>query len=230
MEILHEDDELVVVNKPAGLLTIPDGYNPKLEHLSGLLQQRFGAIWVVHRLDKDTSGAIVFARSEAAHRALSEQFQRRETRKEYHAIVLGEPEWETTTANLPLRLNGDRRHRTVVDHQAGKPAQTRLRVLEHGLGFAQIEAQPHTGYTHQIRAHLSNLGLPLLGDPLYRSLLPETAQQAAAKQRAAALPIHRTALHAYQLTFRHPRSLKAIILTAPYPPDFAETLAQLFGA
>jgi len=224
--ILWSDEALIAVNKPPGLRTIPDGYDPSLPCLSVLLQPAFGRVWVVHRLDKDTSGAILFARTADAHRSLSMQFERREASKEYHAIVAGMPEWEDSLVSLPLRVDGDRKHRTVIDHQSGKPAETALRVLRQMGPFALIAASPHTGYTHQIRAHLAAIGLPILSDPLYRSLKPQTEalQQAA---RIAPRLIQRTALHSHQIVIAHPHTTQSFSIQAPYAADFQQALVTL---
>ncbi len=127
--ILWSDSTLVAVNKPAGLLTIADGYNPTLPYLSQMLQSLFEKVWVIHRLDKDTSGVLLFALNAEAHQHLNRQFQLRETSKEYHALVLGNPDWEHKTISLPLIVNGDRDHRTVVNLSAGKPATTEATLL-----------------------------------------------------------------------------------------------------
>lgn len=227
LPILWEDASLVAVNKPAGLRTIPDGYDRTLPYLGGLLEARYGKVWTVHRLDKDTSGVILFARSAEAHRALNEQFEQRKTHKEYHTIVVGEPEWNEITISLPLRVDGDRKHRTVIDHQSGKPAETDARVLQNLPGLTLLAALPHSGYTHQIRAHLAAIGLPLLADPLYKSLKPETEAMRSAREMARRLPIQRTALHAYQITFQHPVSGETLVISAPYPADFASTIETL---
>jgi tRNA pseudouridine32 synthase / 23S rRNA pseudouridine746 synthase len=227
LAFLHIDDALLAVNKPPGLRTIPDGYDRSLPYLSGLLQERFGQVWVVHRLDKDTSGVILFARTAQAHRTLNDQFAQRQTGKIYHAILTGQPEWNEIDISLPLRVNGDRKHRTVVDHQSGKAAHTHARVLQNYGNFTLVAAEPSTGYTHQIRAHLSALGLPLLGDPLYKSLCPESEAIRQAREWARSLPMQRTALHAWQITFQHPASGEAVTLHAPYPDDFESTLKVL---
>jgi RluA family pseudouridine synthase len=226
-QVLWSDESILVINKPSGLRSIPDGYNRSLPCLSALLQADFGRVWVVHRLDKDTSGVILFARSEAAHRALNQQFEQRQTRKEYHAIAVGMPAWETLTISLPLRVDGDRKHRTVIDHQQGKPAETEASVLQRLGVFTLLAAFPHTGYTHQIRAHLAAVALPILHDPLYKSLEPETQTQAQARLLGKELPLQRLALHAFQITFAHPTSGEMFTAYAPYPPDFMETIERL---
>ncbi len=212
-EVLWEDEAILVVNKPAGLLTIQDGYQPELPNLAEWLKFQYGRVWTVHRLDKDTSGVIVFARSPQAHRSLNLQFEARAVRKTYHALVEGAPEWESLLTDAPLRVNADRRHRTRVDAQRGKPASTSLRVLENFAFTCLVEAQPHSGYTHQVRAHLAALGLPLLGDTLYGSRESEI--------------IARPALHAARIGFQHPMSGADVTYETPYPEDFSAALIML---
>src|SRR3990172_12705504 len=148
--ILWSDDSLLVVDKPAGLTTLPDGYDPEAPDLKGVLLPDFGPLWIVHRLDRDTSGVMVLARSPQAHRALNTQFQEHQVSKVYHALVMGEPDWTEKDIDLPLRPDGDRRHRTVVDFQRGKPSLTRLRVLERFEQFTLIEAIPESGRPHHL--------------------------------------------------------------------------------
>lgn len=226
-QILWEDEALVIVNKPAGLLTIQDGYNPSLPYLSALLEENFGRVWVVHRLDKDTSGAILFARNAAAHKALNTQFEQRQVKKIYHALVVGMPEWETTGIPLPLKIDGDRRHRTVIDHQNGKEAKTEVQTIQRLGLFTLLAAYPLTGYTHQIRAHLAAIGFPVLHDPLYKSLQPETQAMVEARKQAPLLPIRRLALHAFRISFTHPVTDLPLIVDAPYPEDLDGTIQFL---
>jgi tRNA pseudouridine32 synthase/23S rRNA pseudouridine746 synthase len=237
--VLWSDESLLVVNKPAGLLSLPGGYQPE-PHLKEILEPAFGRLWIVHRLDRDTSGVLVLARSADAHRALNTQFQEHTTTKVYHALVQGEPEWTECAIDLPLQPNGDRRHRTVVprpeqgdeNHAQGKPALTACRVLERFDGYTLLEAVPRTGRTHQIRAHLAHLGLPLVGDVLYGGCLPaDHPQKEGADQRECSLVTHaligRTALHALSLALRHPLTQETMLFYAPYAADFAAALCQL---
>ncbi len=216
LPVLFLDEHLLAVNKPAGLPTLPDGYDKSAPCLINVLKQQVGRVWVVHRLDKDTSGVIVVARSAEVHRALNSAFDSRQVSKVYHAIVIGVPQWDVYRIDLPLRPDGDRRHRTIIDRQRGKPAATQLRVLERLAPFTLIEARPETGRTHQIRAHLAAIDLPLAGDALYHS------------QDAPAF-LARTALHARALELEHPVTHQALHLEAPYPSDFTQALLQLRG-
>lgn len=212
MDILHADDLLLVINKPAGLPVLPDGWEPQAPYLVKMLESVYGRIWVVHRLDKITSGVMIFARTAEAHRALNLQFERHQAQKLYHAIVTGAPGWNEHTARHPLRANVGHSHRTVVDVKRGKRAETHFNVIKREQAWALVEASPQTGRTHQIRVHLSALGHPILGDVLYGA--PPTDV------------IARPALHAISLTFIHPSDGEPVTFTAPYPPDFAQALKQ----
>lgn len=229
--VLYVDEALLVVNKPAGLPSLPDGYNFRLPHLKSLLEPGYGHLWIVHRLDRDTSGLMVLARSAAAHRSLNLQFEARQVEKCYHAVVCGQPAWQVKTVGLPLRPNGDRRHRTVVDSRQGKPALTDFSVVDRWGSFCFLEALPRTGRAHQIRAHLAALGLPILGDSLYGgqealflSMLKPGFSPGAAPEPAL---IRRCALHAHSLALNHPTSGEMLRLVAPYPKDFNAVLRML---
>jgi len=213
MRILFEDQHLLVVDKPAGLPVLPDGWEQEAPYLVKMLEDKYGKLFIIHRLDKVTSGVMVFARDAETHRALNIQFEKHETQKVYHAIVEGNPRWEEKVTKFPLRVNAGHKHRTVVDDRNGKPSETRFRVLKQYRSSAWVEASPRTGRTHQIRVHASALGHPLVGDTLY-----------GAKESNL---IARPALHAYSLTFTHPASNKRLMLQAKYPRDFATALKLL---
>jgi tRNA pseudouridine32 synthase/23S rRNA pseudouridine746 synthase len=215
--ILFADDTLLVIDKPAGLLTLPDGYDPAAPYVRCLLEPHFGRVWIVHRLDRGTSGVLLVARTAQAHRALNRQFDLRQVAKVYHALVIGDPVWDSKTVDLPLRANVGHKHRTAVDPGRGKPAVTRLRVLERFPACALVEACPETGRTHQIRTHLAAMGYPLVGDALYGS-----------HQEADDPPVMpRLGLHARQLTFEHPIFRSTMSFDAPYPEDFSRALVNL---
>lgn len=233
--LLWSDAALLVINKPAGLPTLPDGYHPTAPYLVGILKEAFNSLWVVHRLDRDTSGVIVFARTAEAHKALNTQFDQRQTNKIYHALVNGNPGWQEMTVDLPLRPNGDRKHHTVVDPQQGKPSVTGLRLLERFKHYALIEAAPRTGRTHQIRVHLAAQGHPLIGDALYGdsrglylSELKLGYQAGTDAISQGELPIlGRLGLHAWSLSLNHPTTGEEMRFEAPYPQDFAVALELL---
>ncbi len=222
VDILHVDDAIIVVNKPAGLPVLPDGWDAHAPYLLHELEELFGqhssgpgGVWSVHRLDKITSGVIVFARTAEAHRDLNAQFEKHETEKLYHAILTGQPEWDERIARQPLRADVGHRHRTAVDPRRGKQAETRFKVLRRLGDFALVEAQLMTGRTHQIRAHAYALGVPLLGDVLYGA--PPTEL------------IHRPALHAFSLTITNPATGQRKTYTASYPEDFSRALERAEG-
>lgn len=236
------DDSLLAVNKPAGLTVLQDGFDPQAPHLRSVLEPEFGPLWIVHRIDRDTSGLVILARTEAAHRALNRQFAERQIGKLYHALVPGVPSWESKTVRLPLRPDGDRRHRTVIDQHGGKPAVTRLRLIEsfsipahprrpYPPAYSLIEARPQTGRTHQIRAHLGAVGFPLVADALYGSdagvLLSQVKPNYHGDLAEERPLISRPGLHAYTLHMEHPESGESIKLEAPYPKDLTATLRQL---
>jgi tRNA pseudouridine32 synthase/23S rRNA pseudouridine746 synthase len=212
--VLWMDEVLLAINKPSGLRSLPDGYNPGVPHLKSLLEPIYGRVWIVHRLDKETSGVLVLARTAEAHRLLNTQFEQHIAHKVYHALVIGSPEWDDRIVDLPLRPNGDRRHRTIVDAQRGKPARTRLHVLERFKTFTLVEACPETGRTHQIRAHLAAVGLPLPGDKLYGGAKPIP-------------PLESFALHARSLILHHPITGEMLSIEAPYPAEYQSVLTDL---
>ena len=213
LNILYQDKHIIVLNKPAGISVLIEGWDPKLPFLLKTLEKKFGRIWVVHRLDKVTSGAIVFGRNPEAHRHLNTQFEKREVRKTYHAIIEDIPEWLEYTARHSLHANVGRKHRTVVDSHRGKPSETHLKLLEEYHTQSKIEAKPVTGRTHQIRVHLSALGFPIVADTLYGAEKSDL--------------IARPALHAYKLSFIHPITEKELSFTAPYPEDFVNLIEKL---
>lgn len=223
MKIIHGDDYLIVLDKPAGLSVLPDGWEKDSQYLVRLLEDRYGKIYVVHRLDKITSGVMVFARDAETHRALNIQFENHEAQKTYHAIVEGNPKWEEKVAKHPLRANVGHKHRTMVDDKRGKPSETRFRVIkryqartEQGRSEAAlVEAKPMTGRTHQIRVHAYALGHPLVEDVLYGS-----------RDRYG---IPRPMLHAQTLSLIHPTTKERVKFSAPHPGDFEDAI-KIIGA
>jgi len=213
MLVLYEDAELLIVNKSAGIPVLPDGWEKGAPYLVKALEEQYGKLWVVHRLDKITSGVVAFARTAEAHRSLSLQFEQHEAKKVYQAIVVGIPAWDQHTARFPLRADVGHSHRTVVDQSHGKSSETTFHVLERYAGYSLMEATPGTGRTHQIRVHAFAIGFPLLGDTLYSA--PPTDR------------ISRAALHAQSLTFLHPATLKRVTFCASPPDDFQTALEKL---
>jgi RluA family pseudouridine synthase len=213
MRLLFSDAHILVINKPAGLPVLPDGWDKHAPYLLQLLEADFGRLFIVHRLDKITSGVMVFARTAAAHRALSLRFEKHETQKTYHALLQGDPPWNEKNARFPLRANVGHKHRTVVDHKSGKPSETRFKVLQRYGAAALVEAQPMSGRTHQIRVHAWALGHPLVGDLLYGAASTDL--------------IARPALHAFSLAFSHPATDEWLLFKAAEPEDFVSALKRL---
>jgi len=213
MNILYFDDAVIILDKPAGLSVLPDGWEKDSTYLVKMLEEEYGKIFIVHRLDKTTSGVMVFARTAEAHRNLNIQFEMHEAKKIYRSIAEGNPNWNEKIAKHPLRVNVGHKHRTMVDDKNGKPSETRFKILKRYPDHVLLEAQLMTGRTHQIRVHAYALGHPLLGDILYSA--PETNL------------IARPALHAYSLTFTHPTTNERISFTAPYPTDFETALINI---
>ena len=222
MKIIHEDEHILVIDKPAGLPVLPDGWEKDAPYLLKILEADLGKLWVVHRLDKTTSGVMVFARDAETHRALNVQFENHEAEKIYHAIVEGNPKWNEKTAKHPLRVNVGHRHRTAVDDKNGKPSETQFKVLkryqahpddqwESRRESALVEAKPMTGRTHQIRVHAYALGHPLLGDTLY------SAEEI--------YILTRPALHAHSLAIYLNGEHR--VFKTPYPDDFRMALESL---
>ena len=215
MKIIYEDNYLIVIDKPAGLSVLPDGWEKDSEYLVKMLEEKFGKIFIVHRLDKITSGVMVFACEAETHRALNTQFENHDAQKTYHAILEGNPKWEEKVARHPLRANVGHKHRTMVDDKNGKPSETRFRVIKRYPASALVEAKPMTGRTHQIRVHAYALGHPLVEDVLYGA------------RDLYGLP--RPMLHAQSLSFIHPATNERVKFSAPHPADFDEAL-KIIGA
>lgn len=213
MHILFADEHILIVNKPADLSVLPEGWEKDAPYLVRMLEETYEKIWVVHRIDKITSGVIIFALTAEAHRSLNIQFEKHEVEKVYHALVNGLPKWEEKITKFPLRVNVGHKHRTMVDNRNGVRSETRFKLLERYQASALVEASPMTGRTHQIRVHAYALGHPLLGDILYSA--PETDL------------IARPALHAYSLTLRHPETGKSLTFQADYPNDFMNAIRLL---
>ena len=235
LPVLFEDESMLAVNKPAGLLSLPDGYIPDAPDLLTVLQPSFGDLWIVHRLDRETSGVVVLARNEKAHAALNGQFETRQVSKVYHALVSGNPIWTERSISAPLRVDADRYHRTLIDQDEGKPAETSFKVLERfgrqSKRYTLVEAHPLTGRTHQIRVHLAALGVPVAVDALYGTKTPIMLSDIKRGYRGdpeTERPLlDRLGLHACQLTVQHPVTGEPITFEAPYSRDIAATLNQL---
>lgn len=220
LTILFRDEQLLAIDKPAGLPAHPTvaGRNNALDQVTARLREegRTTPPILLHRLDADTSGVLLFALTPEANRALYRQFVEHGIEKVYLALVVGAPPETFAVSN---HLKAGVRGRTVAVSSGGQPALTEFRTLQRHAGFALVEARPRTGRTHQIRAHLAGLGHPLLGDSLYDG--PRLVDLPGGRQA-----VRRHLLHARSLSFIHPRSGERMTLEAPLPHDFHALLSN----
>jgi 23S rRNA pseudouridine955/2504/2580 synthase/23S rRNA pseudouridine1911/1915/1917 synthase len=238
LEILYEDDNLIVVNKPAGVLVTPDRWDHGIPTLQDMLREylrrnqatQHPNLRVIHRLDKDTSGAIVLAKNVKAQSNLSKQFENGEVSKTYYAIVKGQIPQSEGIINYSLSEASDPPG-TMMVNPKGKKSITLFSVLERFDGFSLVEAKPLTGRTHQVRVHLKAFGFPLAIDPLYSDAEPVFLSQFKknykAKDEEEKPVINRLPLHAFRLSFREPIEGKTIVVEAPPPKDFSRMLKML---
>jgi len=227
--LIYEDTEIVVVSKKSGIPVIAERWEKDKIHLGKKLAQDLALekLYVVHRLDRDTSGLVLFAKTPEAHRQYTMLFEQREIEKQYLAIACGKPTWQTYTCELPLLPDGDKQHRTIIDKARGKASRTDFTLLAYAGTYSLILARPHTGRTHQIRVHLAALGLPLVGDALYGQ--GEGLRLSALKPGWKGDPhneqplIDRLALHAWKLAIPE----KGLSWSAPLHKDFSAAARQI---
>ena len=228
--IVYKDNRIVAVNKSPGIPVTADHWDPSAERLDRLLSAALAEealseaaltapkppdkwpsrLWTVHRIDRDTSGLLVFARDEETHRSLSLAFEERRVEKRYLAVVYGRPLWKETSCDLPLVPNGNKKQLTIIDKYHGKDSLTCFRFLGGVGNYSVVEALPKTGRTHQIRVHLAALGHPVVCDPLYGSDKAVFLSSFKPDRRGDPLEerplLNRLGLHALELTL-------------PYTPD-----------
>jgi tRNA pseudouridine32 synthase/23S rRNA pseudouridine746 synthase len=203
LKIVHQDHEILVVDKPSGLLSVPGKGAHLADCLLARVQEVFPEALLVHRLDRDTSGVMIFALSPHAQRHLGLQFERRHMKKVYVARVWGEIAEKTGTVDLPLIVDWPNRPLQHVNFETGKPAQTDWRVVRREDGTTRVRLYPHTGRSHQLRVHMKEIGHPILGDPFYAEGL--------------ARDFPRLMLHAESLKLRHPDGGKGMAFSAKCP-------------
>lgn len=231
IEIIFENENFLAVNKPAGLLTIPDRHDEMLGSLYKTLQQQYQKIFIVHRLDRETSGLILFAKDEATHKFLSQLFEQRNVEKYYLGIIQGQLQNKTGMIEAPIMEHPVKKGMMVV-HAKGKPSVTEYEVQEEYGIYSLIKFRIHTGRTHQIRAHMKHLGHPLACDEIYGDPKPILLSSFKKKFKLSRheeeeRPIlSRLALHSYQLKFKD-QTGKDFDLTAELPKDMRALLQQL---
>lgn len=228
--ILHETDDFIALNKPSGLLSIPDREGKDIS-LKRILQEQYGQIFTVHRLDKDTSGLIIFAKHEESHQHFSRQFEERQTEKIYLGLVIGSPVPASGSIDAPIAEHPVKRGMMVINRK-GKEALTDYTVLDDYGIYSWVQFRIHTGRTHQIRIHMKNAGHPIVCDELYGDGKPVLLSSFKSKYKLSKSEeeerpiLPRLALHAFQLRLTG-LSGEPIALEAPLPKDLRATLQQL---
>jgi RluA family pseudouridine synthase len=241
-QVIYEDDRIVAVDKASGLSVGGDRWDDSRERLDRLLAAALreipagGTLFTVHRIDRDSSGVVVFAKDRETHRALSLAFEERRVQKRYIAVVHGRPGWEETVCELPLVSDGNKQHLTIIDKYRGKKSLTHFRRLGGAGNYSVIEARPETGRTHQIRVHLASLGHPIACDPFDGSDKPVLLSSFKPGWRGDPLDerplLRRLALHAAGLVLPAAAgaelpAVEAIRLCAPLHRDMAALIRQM---
>lgn len=231
LAVIFENDDIIAFNKPSGLLTIPDRFNHSLPSLSKEVERTFGKLFVVHRLDRDTSGLIIFAKNETAHKHYSLQFQQRLVGKTYAAFTFGTPTKIEDDITLPIMEHPTIRGKMVTNRK-GKASHSRYKVIQTWHGYSLMEVDIFTGRTHQIRVHLSSMNTPIIGDDLYGNgeflyLSNFKKHYKASEKYEQENPlIGRLALHSMRLIIKDING-NELIIEAPFPKDFNAAIKQL---
>jgi 23S rRNA pseudouridine1911/1915/1917 synthase len=231
LNIIYENDDFVAVNKEAGMLTIPDRHDDTQLSLYKLLTQKYGKVFIVHRLDRDTSGLILFAKNEAAHKYLSQLFEQRNIEKYYLGIVRGSMPAETGSVNEPIAEHPYHKGEMIISKK-GKSSLTDYAMLEDYGIYSLVQFNIHSGRTHQIRVHTKSLGHPIISDTVYGDGKPILLSSFKKKYKLSQHDeeerpiVNRLALHSSQLTFTDMHHIKHA-LEAPLPKDMKALLQQL---
>ena len=204
LDIMYQDNDIVVLNKPPGLLSVPGKHADHKDCLESRVQRVFPSATIVHRLDMATSGILIMALNKPAHVHISRQLEQRQTKKAYYARVYGHPTQSEGSVDLPLICDWPNRPKQMVDHERGKPSLTHWQLLQKGAYSSLLKLTPVTGRSHQIRVHMLALGHPILGDRLYA-------------HEKALTTSPRLQLHAKNLSLAHPSSGELIAFSAPCP-------------
>ena len=237
LDILYEDDNLVAICKPSGLLVTPDRWNPSIPTIQDMLREYLRRkdgghpnIRVVHRIDKDTSGVTLLAKNVQAQSFLSKQFEKGEVSKTYLAIVKGVVTKDDGIINFPL-MESTKKPGTMIINQKGKKSISVYKVLERFQKSTFLEVNPLTGRTHQVRVHLFGIGHPLLFDPIYGDTTPlylsDLKKDYKKKEEKEKPVLGRLSLHAFRLSVLEPSEGKTLVLEAPLPDDLERTLKYI---
>ena len=205
IEYVYNDEQIIIVDKPANMLSVPGRTPDKQDCLIHRVQKLFPEARIVHRLDFATSGLMVIAQNRESHRELSRQFENRDIEKTYLAKVFGQPEQTSGVLNQPMRCDWERRPLQIIDHQLGKKALTHWRIIERLENSCLVELSPTTGRTHQLRVHMQAMGHPILGDELYA-------------HEAAYSMADRLNLHAKELIINHPAENNRMVFSSTIDP------------
>ena len=237
LDVLYEDDSIIAINKPSAMVV-----HPAKGHWSGTLTsalayhfQQLSQVGgptrpgIVHRLDRDTSGVIIVAKTDEAHLNLAAQFEKRVVEKEYLAIVTPAPDRDQDLIEKPIGAHPYQREKKAIrdHHVSSRPASTMFEVVERLQGFALVRVRPKTGRTHQIRVHMAHIGSPVLCDALYSGRSRLSIDELSGKTAGGTMLLNRQALHAHRLKIQHPTSGKVLEIEAPLPEDIQQTLAAL---
>ena len=229
--VLFEDEHIIVLDKPAGLLTIPDRWDHEVSNLLTMLKIKYTEIFAVHRLDRDTSGVIVFAKNRDSHRMLSIAFEERDVSKKYIALVTGSPREDTGVIDLAIEENISHKGSMKISKK-GKQCLTEYKVTERFRDYSLVEVTLHTGRTHQIRVHFQAIGHPLAVDPIYGGAadirLSKIKRRYNFPEWENERPLlSRVSLHSWKLTLSHPVTGAAMEFVSPLPKDIRATVDQL---
>ena len=238
LSILHEDEHILVIDKPAGMVVHPGPSTKRGTLVNALLHHdpeiaKVGVVFrpgIVHRLDANTTGVMVVARTNHARVSLVEQFKTKRVKKEYRALCVGTMPFDSDYIDLAIGKDPHKPDRMKIDPKEGKPSSTFYEVVERFDGATHAKALPATGRTHQIRVHLAQIGFPILGDPVYGRQAVSAYQDALERARAAGEPsvaVKRHMLHAHRLTLDHPMREERVTFESPWPADMQAVLEFL---
>lgn len=228
--VIYVDEHILIADKPSGITVIPERFNTEKPSVQSILEKEYGKLWVVHRIDRETTGVVAFARNEEAHRELSRQFEAREVHKLYKAIVSGRMEGDAGEIDSPIAEKPNKSG-TMMIHPKGKEALTLFEVEEQFRTCALLNVEIKTGRTHQIRVHFASAGHPLLVDSIYgqhdKFLLSSVKKKYKQTDEEERPVISRLTLHASSLTIQHPATGDQVTFTSPLPHDLEALLKLL---